>query len=72
MVSLLKRNNCVAALNHSRTLMEILGGNSIADEYDIGRHSSNLHTVNTYEGTADVHALILGKAITGIQAFKAL
>ncbi|EPQ28355.1 uncharacterized protein PFL1_04182 [Pseudozyma flocculosa PF-1] len=69
MVSLVKRNNCGKALNHSRILMEIFGGNAASDEYHIGRHAQNLHVVSTYEGTADVHALILGKGITGIQAF---
>lgn len=70
MVSLLKRNNCGKALEHSRILLDILGGNGIVDEYHIGRHAANLHVANTYEGTHDIHALILGKAITGIQAFK--
>ncbi|KZO98095.1 putative glutaryl-CoA dehydrogenase [Calocera viscosa TUFC12733] len=69
MVSLVKRNNCGKALDHSRKLMEIFGGNSVSDEYHIGRHVANLHVANTYEGTHDIHALILGKAITGIQAF---
>ncbi|KAK9896990.1 mitochondrial glutaryl-CoA dehydrogenase [Cystobasidium minutum MCA 4210] len=70
MVSLLKRNNCGKALEHSRILLDILGGNGIVDEYHIGRHAANLHVANTYEGTHDIHALILGKAITGLQAFK--
>ena len=70
MVSLLKRNNCGKALEHARILLDILGGNGIVDEYHVGRHAANLHVANTYEGTHDIHALILGKAITGIQAFK--
>jgi len=70
MVSMLKRNNCGKAVEHSRILLDILGGNGIVDEYHIFRHVSNLHVANTYEGTHDIHALILGKAITGIQAFK--
>lgn len=70
MVSMMKRNNCGKALEHSRILLDILGGNGIVDEYHIFRHVSNLHVANTYEGTHDIHALILGKAITGIQAFK--
>lgn len=100
-VSLMKRQNCTKALQHSRSvfcvgitwwliqsriLMEILGGNSVSDEcvwsfledaecstrrrYSIGRHAANLHVANTYEGTADIHALVLGKAITGHQAFQ--
>lgn len=69
MVSLVKRANCVAALQHSRIVLDILGGNACADEYHIGRHVANLQVTNTYEGTADVHALILGKAMTGHQAF---
>ncbi|CAD6570303.1 MAG: hypothetical protein CYPHOPRED_003880 [Cyphobasidiales sp. Tagirdzhanova-0007] len=70
MVSLLKRNNCGKALEHARIVLDILGGNGIVDEYHVGRHAANLHVANTYEGTHDIHALILGKAITGIQAFK--
>ncbi len=70
MVSLVKRNNCVKALNIARVARDMLGGNGIVDEYHVMRHSVNLETVNTYEGTADIHALILGRAITGIQAFQ--
>jgi glutaryl-CoA dehydrogenase len=70
MVSMLKRNNCGKALEHSRILLDILGGNGIVDEYHIFRHCSNLHVANTYEGTHDIHALILGKQLTGLQAFK--
>ncbi|EIM21553.1 acyl-CoA dehydrogenase NM domain-like protein [Wallemia mellicola CBS 633.66] len=69
MVSLVKRNNCGKALEHTRTLMEIFGGNGVADEYHVGRIANNLHVTNTYEGTHDIHALILGKATTGLQAF---
>ncbi|KAI5450058.1 hypothetical protein NCC49_003819 [Naganishia albida] len=70
MVSMMKRNNCGKALKHSRVLLDILGGNACSDEYHIGRHAANLQVVNTYEGTHDIHALILGKAITGIPAFS--
>ncbi|TIA84446.1 hypothetical protein E3P99_04127 [Wallemia hederae] len=69
MISLVKRNNCGMALQHTRTLMEIFGGNGVADEYHVGRIANNLHVTNTYEGTHDIHALILGKAVTGLQAF---
>ncbi|WWC73722.1 uncharacterized protein I206_107694 [Kwoniella pini CBS 10737] len=69
MVSMMKRNNCGEALKHSRILLDILGGNACSDEYHIGRHVQNLQVANTYEGTHDIHALILGKAITGVQAF---
>ncbi|GAW00560.1 glutaryl- dehydrogenase [Lentinula edodes] len=69
MVSLVKKNNCGKALHHARSVLDILGGNAASDEYHIARHASNLQITNTYEGTNDVHALILGKAITGIQAF---
>ncbi|POY70286.1 hypothetical protein BMF94_6712 [Rhodotorula taiwanensis] len=70
MVSLLKRNNCQKTLYHSRILMECFGGNAASDEYPISRIAANAHVVSTYEGTYDVHGLILGKAITGIQAFQ--
>ncbi|PWN53388.1 acyl-CoA dehydrogenase NM domain-like protein [Violaceomyces palustris] len=69
MVSIMKRNNCSKALEHSRILLEIFGGNAASDEYACSRHAQNLHVVNTYEGQADIHALIIGKGITGIQAF---
>merc|ERR1719259_1608437 len=69
MVSLLKRNSCGKALDVARSMRDMLGGNGICDEYHVIRHSCNLEAVNTYEGTHDVHALILGRAITGIQAF---
>ncbi len=67
-VSLLKRNNCGKALDIARQARDIHGGNGISDEYHVIRHVMNLETVNTYEGTHDVHALILGRAQTGIQA----
>jgi glutaryl-CoA dehydrogenase len=69
MVSLLKRNNCGKALDIARAARDIHGGNGIVDEYHVIRHLLNLETVNTYEGTHDVHALILGRAQTGISAF---
>ena len=69
MVSLIKRNNCGKALEIARTARDMHGGNGIADEFHVMRHLVNLETVNTYEGTHDIHALILGRAITGIQAF---
>ncbi len=69
MISLIKRNNCGKALDIARAARDMHGGNGISDEYHVIRHVMNLETVNTYEGTHDVHALILGRAITGIQAF---
>ncbi|OCH93468.1 acyl-CoA dehydrogenase NM domain-like protein [Obba rivulosa] len=69
MISMVKRNNCGKALEHARNVLDILGGNACSDEYHIGRHVANLQVVNTYEGTHDIHALILGKEITGIAAF---
>lgn len=69
LVSLLKRNNAGNALRIAREARDILGANGISDEYHIIRHSMNLEAVNTYEGTHDIHALILGKAITGIPSF---
>ncbi len=69
MISLMKRNNCGKALDIARTARDMHGGNGIALEYHVMRHAQNLETVNTYEGTHDVHALILGRAITGLQAF---
>lgn len=68
-ISILKRNNCGKALEIARTARDMLGGNGIADEYHVVRHMCNLEAVNTYEGTHDIHALILGRAITGHQAF---
>uniref|UniRef100_A0A2M4AQC0 glutaryl-CoA dehydrogenase (ETF) n=1 Tax=Anopheles triannulatus TaxID=58253 RepID=A0A2M4AQC0_9DIPT len=69
MISMLKRNNAGKALDIARVARDMLGGNGIADEYHIIRHVMNLEAVNTYEGTHDIHALILGRAITGLQAF---
>ena len=69
-ISLMKRNNCGKALDIARICRDMLGGNGIADEYHIVRHMMNLEAVNTYEGTHDIHALILGRAQTGIQAFS--
>jgi glutaryl-CoA dehydrogenase len=70
-ISLIKRNNCGKALEIARTARDMLGANGISDEYHVIRHMLNLEAVNTYEGTHDVHALILGRSITGIQAFMA-
>ncbi|MDZ7670853.1 MAG: acyl-CoA dehydrogenase [Gammaproteobacteria bacterium] len=69
LISLLKRNNCGKALDVARQARDMHGGNGIADEYHVIRHVMNLETVNTYEGTHDIHALILGRAQTGLQAF---
>ncbi len=69
LTSMLKRNSCGKALDVVRTARDMLGGNGISDEYGVARHLVNLEVVNTYEGTHDIHALILGRAITGIQAF---
>ncbi len=69
-ISLLKRNNCGKALEIARQARDIHGGNGIADEYHVIRHMMNLEAVNTYEGTHDIHALILGRAQTGLQAFQ--
>jgi glutaryl-CoA dehydrogenase len=69
MISMIKRNNAGKSLEIARTARDMLGGNGISDEYHIIRHVMNLEAVNTYEGTHDVHALILGRAITGISAF---
>jgi glutaryl-CoA dehydrogenase len=71
MISLMKRNNCGKALEVARVARDMHGGNGIVDEYHVIRHVMNLETVNTYEGTHDVHALILGRAQTGISAFGA-
>ena len=68
-ISLIKRNSCGKALDIARTARDMLGGNGISDEFPVMRHMINLETVNTYEGTHDIHALILGRAQTGIQAF---
>ena len=69
MISIIKRNNCGKALDIARQARDMHGGNGISIEYHVMRHAANLETVNTYEGAHDVHALILGRAITGIQAF---
>ncbi len=69
-ISLMKRNNCGKALDIARMARDMHGGNGISDEYHVIRHMVNLETVNTYEGTHDVHALILGRAQTGLQAFQ--
>jgi glutaryl-CoA dehydrogenase len=69
LISLMKRNNCGKALDIARVSRDMHGGNGIAEGFQIMRHAANLETVNTYEGTHDVHALILGRAQTGLQAF---
>ncbi len=69
MISLIKRNNCGKALDIARAARDMHGGNGISEEFDVIRHMVNLETVNTYEGTHDIHALILGRAQTGLQAF---
>jgi glutaryl-CoA dehydrogenase len=71
MVSLVKRNSCGKALDVARSARDMHGGNGIADEFHVMRHAMNLEAVNTYEGTHDIHALILGRAQTGMQAFSA-
>ena len=68
-VSMLKRNSCGKALDIARVARDMLGGNGISDDFGVIRHVVNLEVVNTYEGTHDVHALILGRAQTGISAF---
>src|SRR3546814_11314882 len=68
-ISLIKRNNCGKALDVARVARDMLGGNGIAAEYNVRRHAQNLETVNTYEGTHDVHGLIIGRAITGLPEF---
>ncbi|MEM8950258.1 MAG: acyl-CoA dehydrogenase family protein, partial [Pseudomonadota bacterium] len=69
MISIVKRNNCGKALDIARQARDMHGGNGIAEEYQVIRHMLNLETVNTYEGTHDIHALILGRAQTNLQAF---
>lgn len=69
MISLVKRNNCGKALDIARTARDMRGGNGIQIEYQDMRHAQNLETVNAHEGAHDVHALILGRAQTGLQAF---
>ena len=68
-ISLIKRNNCGKALDIARMARDMHGGNGISAEFQVMRHAANLETVNTYEGTHDVHALIMGRALTGIAAF---
>ena len=70
MISLVKRNNCGKALEIARDSRDIHGGNGISDEYHVIRHVMNLEAVNTYEGTHDVHALILGNHQTGLSSFS--
>ena len=70
LISLMKRNNCGKALEVARAARDMLGANGISDEYPVIRHLLNLETVNTYEGTHDIHALVLGRAQTGLQAFS--
>jgi glutaryl-CoA dehydrogenase len=67
--SIMKRNSCDKALDIARVARDMLGGNGISDEFGIARHLVNLEVVNNYEGTHDIHALILGRAITGVAAF---
>ncbi|KAF3763684.1 acyl-CoA dehydrogenase NM domain-like protein [Cryphonectria parasitica EP155] len=69
MISMVKRQNCDRALQGARTLQEVFGGNAVSDEYGVGRHVANLFVTQTYEGQSDIHSLILGRAITGTQAF---
>jgi len=68
-ISIIKRNNCIKSLNIARTARDILGGNGISDEYHIIRHMLNLEAVNTYEGTQDIHGLIIGRGITNLNSF---
>ncbi len=70
MVSIVKRNSCGKALVIARHCRDMLGGNGISDEYHVIRHVMNLEAVNTYEGTFDIHSLIIGRGITGIPAFE--
>jgi glutaryl-CoA dehydrogenase len=68
-ISILKRNNCLKSLDIARAARDILGGNGISDEYHIIRHMLNLEAVNTYEGTQDIHGLIIGRGITNLNSF---
>ncbi len=70
MISMVKRNSCGKALDIARQCRDMLGGNGISDEYHVIRHVMNLEAVNSYEGTHDIHALIIGRGITGIPAFE--
>jgi len=69
-ISMIKRNNCSKSLQIARNCRDMLGGNGISDEYHIIRHMLNLEAVNTYEGTQDIHGLIIGRGITGLNAFQ--
>ena len=69
-ISMMKRNNCGKALDIARMARDMHGANGITEEFQVMRHMVNLESVNTYEGTHDVHALILGRAQTGLQAFN--
>lgn len=69
LISLLKRNNCGKSLEIARVARDMHGGNGVSDEFHVIRHVMNLEAVNTYEGTHDIHALILGRVQTGLQAF---
>ena len=69
MISIIKRNNVGKALDIARVARDMHGGNGIHGDYHVMRHAQNLESVNTYEGTHDVHALVLGRAMTGLQAF---
>ena len=69
MISILKKNSCEKSINICRNSRDILGANGISDEYHVIRHLNNLEAVNTYEGTSDIHSLIIGKSITNISAF---
>ena len=69
-ISMIKRNSCGKSLDVARMARDMHGGNGISDEFHVMRHMVNLETVNTYEGTHDIHALILGRAMTGLQAFS--
>ena len=69
MIALVKRNSCLKALAIARMARDMLGANGISDEYHVMRHMQNLEAVNTYEGTQDIHALILGRGQTGLSAF---
>jgi glutaryl-CoA dehydrogenase len=70
MISMMKRNNCGKALDIARMARDMHGGNGITEEFQVMRHMVNLESVNTYEGTHNVHALILGRAQTGLQSFN--
>ena len=70
LISLLKRNNCGKALDIARVARDMHGGNGISDEYHVIRHVMNLETVNTYEGTHDIHTLIIGQEVTGLAAYR--